>query len=155
MSFSVRAMTVKSTPKTIVCVSAERVNKFQEDANRARGFLNTYLGEVRSPTLKDYDEAFTRWQKSSDRRYSESEVINILGSYLGETLINDFQMEWVAVSDELGKSYAVRHRSLELISYPFSSVEKRIDSGTSGFLWNIYYTVKDGLDSGAYRKRKN
>ena len=70
----------------------------------------------------------------------------------GEELNRGLDMEWVTVSDELGSAFAVRHRKFTVVAYPFSSVQKRIDDRSYGFIEKIYYTAKNRLESGDYKE---
>lgn len=63
------------------------------------------VGEVRGvtePNLRDYDTAFRAWQQDEAPAYSDMLVIQLIGGYLGNKLVADFDMEWVMVTDEYG-----------------------------------------------------
>jgi len=103
-------------------------------------------------SLKAYDEAFRIWQKEKIIRFSEDAVIDGLGAHLGNKLVADFDMEWVEVSDEYGVDLAVRAKKYEVISFPFSSVAKRIKNNEFNFMEGVYYAVKDAIASGPKKR---
>lgn len=148
-----KTATVDPHPQEIVRVSSEDRERFRRLADSAPAFLATYAGDVSEPTLKDYDRAFAVWQGSESPKHSEEEVIWILGALLGEKLVSNLEMEWVVVADEYGRDFAVRHVRSEVMAFPFSSVKKRVDDKKHDFLFMIFYTVKDRLDSGEYDVR--
>ncbi len=105
------------------------------------------------PSLRDFDEAFRLWQNEDAPRYTERQVIDILGAYLGSRLAVDFGMEWVKVTDQDGTDYAVRAKTVEVMSFPFSSVAKRIENKQYGFMAGVYHTVQHTVTSGNYKAR--
>ncbi|MDH5786239.1 MAG: DUF3806 domain-containing protein, partial [Chromatiales bacterium] len=114
-------------------------------------FVKSYLPHVTNPSLKDYDEAFRLWQIEKERRYTEQQIIEILGACLGNKLITDFQMEWVVVTDEYGTDFAVRGKRFEIISFPFSSVVKRIENNQYDFMVGVYHTVRASIERGDFK----
>ena len=116
-------------------------------------FVSAYLPKVKSPTLKDFDEAFRLWQNEKKPRYTQQQVMEIMGAHLGNTLAKDLDMEWVVVTDEYGTDYAVRGKKYEAMSFPFSSVMKRIESNEHDFMFGIYHTIKTSIKDGEYMKR--
>lgn len=145
--------TVDPTPQEIVLASVEQCLVFDKLVLKAKNFVVVYLPGVSNPTLKDYDEAFRIWQKSKDGRYTEHEVIEMLGAYLGNNLVEELQMEWVVVTDKYGTDYAVRGKKYEVLSFPFSSVMKRIENNQYDFMAGVYYVVQDMIASGNYKVR--
>ena len=63
-------------------------------------------------------------------------------------------MEWVTVTDEYGTDYAVRSTKVEVMSFPFSTVLKRIENKKYDFVHGAYYTVKEMLTNGQYQVRQ-
>jgi hypothetical protein len=149
---AVNTSTGEASPQKFRRLSVQECARLGYLAAKANSFLRDYIGEVNNPGLKDYDRAFQVWQRSPLKKYTRQEVIEILGSYLGEKLIQDLDMEWVEVSDEVGTDYAVRHVQFEVVAYPFSSVMKRIDDNSYDFIYKIYHTVKDRLASGEFKQ---
>ena len=145
--------TLDPTPQTITTVTGAELKRLGELAQRGPAFLAAHGVTAPDPGLKDYDLAFRAWQISGDRRHSSQEVVEILGGYLGNKCIADLDMEWVLVNDEYGESYAVRGRNVEVMAFPFSTVEKRIEDNEHDFLYGVYYAIKQTVESGAYKTR--
>lgn len=142
------------TPQTIVVVDGKDLAKLQSLDQGGPAFVSHYLPNVKEPGLKDYDTAFRAWQLDKAPPYSDQEVIDLIGGYLGNKCVADFGMEWVTVSDDLGTNYAVRSTKVEVMSFPFSSVKKRIENRQYDFLHGIYYSTKELLASGDYKTRE-
>jgi Domain of unknown function (DUF3806) len=142
-----------SSPQQIDAASQDDITQFNASATAAHAFVQAYLPNVQKPTLEDFDEAFRRWQREGTRRYSEDQVIKMLGAYLGNRLVDDAKMEWVVVVDEYGQDYAVQAKDYEVVSFPFASVSKRIQKNEYGFMVDIHASVKHIIESGESMKR--
>lgn len=154
-SITTTTETVESIPQTIVAADKKKIAELDELAVKAKMFVATFLpgaGEVQTPTLKNCDEAFYRWQRAKGR-YTDKQVTAMLGAYLGNKLISDFQMEWVVVTDQYGTDYAVRAKKYEVMSFPFSSVSKRIEKNQSDVMVVVYEIVKHTIAMGDYKAR--
>lgn len=145
--------TVEPAPQEIRLASAKDIKAFDAYAAQGAHFVATYLPKVKKPSLEDFDEAFRLWQTGGKRRFTEKQVVEILGACLGKQLIADFQMEWVVVKDQYGTDFAVRGKTYEVISFPFASVAKRIESGKHDFMSGIYHIIKSGIEKGDYKTR--
>ena len=71
----------------------------------------------------------------------------MLGAFLGNKLVKDFDMEWVVVTDMYGTDFAVRGKKVEVMSFPFSSVAKRIESHQFDFMNGVYFAVKNAVEN--------
>src|SRR6516162_7230883 len=94
--------TVDPAPQKIAVVSGDKLARLQSLSTQGPGFVAAYLPDARDPSLKDYDRAFRAWQISKAPKHSKEQVIEILGGYLGNKCIGDFDMEWVTVTDQYG-----------------------------------------------------
>ena len=144
---------VDDFPQDIVPVSEEELDQFAKWAREAASFVQVYGAAEEGSELQQFDEAFQAWQNSATRRHTDEQVISLLGAYLGERLVEDFEMEWVLVSDQYGRDYAVRHKTSELMSFPFSSVMKRIEDQEHGFIHGVYHFLKHELEHGQWKER--
>lgn len=140
--------TADAAPQKITVVSADELDRFKAYAAQGPRFVASYLQNVDSPSLEDYDQAFRAWQLSDRKLFTAEEVTAILGGVLGEKCVADFDMEWVTVVDEYGEEYAVRSKSVEVMGFPFSTVLKRIETDQWDFMYGVYYAIKDQLESG-------
>jgi hypothetical protein len=151
-NINVNKTTVEPVPQKIVVVTGNELTVLESLANYGKEFVNKYLPEEINFDLKAHDRAFRAWQISKPPKHSDEEVIKIIGGYLGNKLVTDLNMEWVTVTDEYGIDYAVRSKSTEVISFPFSTVMKRVESGEYDFLYGVFYTTKQMIESGDYKK---
>ena len=144
---------VKPTPQRIATVTGDRLTELRALAECGPAFVEAYLPEIKDPGLKDYDRAFRAWQISQKKAHSDKQVIEILGGVLGNKCVNDLEMEWVTVSDEIGTNFAIRSRSGEAMGFPFSTVMKRIDDNEYDFMYAVFYTIKHSISEAELRSR--
>ena len=146
--------TVDEVAQAVAVVEGEDLQWLEELAEHGPAFVKTYLPLVIEPELKDYDAAFHAWQNDPSRLYTDDDVIHIVGGYLGNKLITDFDMQWVTVTDEYGTDYAVQGKQLEVMCFAFSTVAKRIENNEHDFVYGVYYALKNVMEEGesAYRK---
>ena len=141
-------------PQKITRVSEQERQQFVLWAKEAKSFLNAYTTPQSSNELKQYDEAFKAWQDSDSRQHSDEDVINLIGAYLGQKLIEDLEMEWVLVEDEYGRDYAVRHNEVEVMGFPFSTVMKRVEDNKYDFVHGVYHVLRHRLGEDDLKSHK-
>jgi hypothetical protein len=98
------------------------------------GYAST--GELSGPAL----DALWAWFIGGDGVDNPGAAIDLVGLAFGQLLVDDFQLFWSLVTDELGSDWAVRGPS-ELVVYPVNSVAKRYDTRDTDFLTPIYEGV--------------
>lgn len=145
---------VEATPQTFIVVDGDDLAWLQSLDDASPQFVSHYLPDVAEPSLKDYDAAFRSWQQDESSPYTDQQVIQLVGGYLGNKLVADFDMVWVTVTDEYGTEYAVRSTKVEVMSFPFSTVLKRIEDKKHDFVHGVYYTVKEMLTNDEYKVRE-
>ena len=101
------------------------------------------------------DGAYQAWAESRDQEPTRDEVISLMGAYLGNRLVSDHDMEWVMVRDQYGEDRGVRHRSLQILVFPFDTIIKRIGTDEFGFIESICDTVTNGIGKAGVAKRSN
>ncbi|TWU24740.1 DUF3806 domain-containing protein [Bythopirellula polymerisocia] len=146
---------VEDFPQKVIPVNSAESVQFQSWEQNASEFLTAYAEPQSKNELIQYDEAFKAWQVSPVKQHSAQDVINLLGAYLGQRMVRDFDMEWVMVTDQYGQDYAVRHKSSELMTFPFSSVMKRIEDNEHEFIHGVYHVLKHELENGEFKQRTN
>jgi len=117
-------------------------------------FVQHYLSNVDEPTLMDYDNAFRMWQNDESSVFSDQQVMETLGGYIGNKCVADLGMEWSVVVDEYGTDYAVRSAETEVASYPFSAVLKRIEDRQNGFIHGLYHTIRYTIETARSKQRE-
>lgn len=150
---TVTTTTIDNTPQTIVPATADQIAAIQAMEAQGKAFVNAYLPGVHSPTLKDYDEAFGMWQQEATPRFTPQHVISTLGAALGMKMREDLPLEWVVVQDAAGTDYALRGLKVEVVTYPFASVSKRLDRRDEPFMASLHFSVKHMLANGGHQKR--
>lgn len=140
-------------PQEIRAADREVIDAFSTNAAQGVEFVASYLPGVNEPSLKDFDDAFRIWQREKRKRYSPDDVVEIMGAVLGTRLAADFDMEWVVVTDQYGTDYAVRSKEFEVLSFPFSSVMKRIEADQYDFMVGVYHAMKATLAEGPHQRR--
>ena len=145
---------VDATPQTVTVVDGDDLAWLQSLDDGGPQFVSHYLPDVAEPSLKDYDAAFRAWQLDESSQYTDKQVIQLVGGYLGNKCVADFDMEWVTVTDEFGTDYAVRSTRVEVMSFPLSTVLKRIEDKKYDFVHGVYYAVKEMLTNGEYKVRE-
>ena len=78
-------------------------------------------------TPDELDLVFSRWTFDDDDKESSDSVADALGVAFGDYLVENHEFRWVIVTDEYGTANAVRHRDSEVMTFPTSSVAKRIE----------------------------
>jgi len=144
---------VEATLQTITVVDGDDLTWLRSLDNVGPQFVSHYVSNMTEPNLKDYDAAFWAWQLDDASPYTDQQVIQLIGGYLGNKCVADFDMEWVTVTDHYGTDYAVRSTEVELMNFPFSTVLKRIEDRECDFVHGVYYTVKNMLANGEYKVR--
>ncbi|MFH2047416.1 MAG: DUF3806 domain-containing protein [Pseudomonadota bacterium] len=145
--------TIDPVPQEISVITGDELNHLKSLVELCPRFVATYLPNDNVINLKTCDLAFRAWQISKSPNHSNEKVVEILGGYLGNKCIADLNMEWVTVTDEYGTDYAVRSKISEVMAFPFSTVMKRIEDNEYDFLYNVYFTIKQTLESGDYKPR--
>ena len=151
----VEEFTIEATPQTIVVLEGDKLAALQKLEAAGADFVAHYLPEVEQPNLKDYDAAFRAWQLDQAAPFTDQQVIDSVGGFLGNKLVADFDMQWVLVTDEYGTNYAVRSTEVEAMSFPFAAVSKRIEDNSYDFVYGIYYAVQHTIDSSDVRPQAN
>jgi hypothetical protein len=139
---------VEATPQTITVVDGDDLAWLRSLGETAPRFITHYFPDITQPSLKDFDAAFRAWQLDGSPPFTDQQVIQLVGGYLGNKCVADFGMQWVTVADEYGTDYAVRSTKVELMSFPFSMVLKRIEDKECDFVHGVYYTIKEMLANG-------
>jgi hypothetical protein len=146
--------TAVTSEQQIAIVTGHELLRLQALGNDGPTFVQHYLPNANELTLEDYDRAFELWQNDKQSDYSDAQVVEIIGGHLGNKCVRDLAMEWSVVTDEYGTDYAVRSNQVQVTTYPFSAVLKRIEDGNSGFIHGIYHTVRHTIESSKAKTRE-
>lgn len=150
--------TIDEFPQEVTDVEESVLEAIGANVSLGPAFVQEFVAGVSDPNLKDYDEAFMRWQDAATKGETDianGTVIDLFGSILGNALVSDLDMKWVKVVDQYGTEYAVKGKSTEVFAYPFSTVGKRVDRGEHDFMYNVYHAIRQAMDSGEYLEKKS
>ena len=138
---------VKNFIQQVKPLTPEDMAEINAFATRGPEFVAAQFPNLENPGLVDYDKAFCQWQRAVIKGHSPDEVIQILGAVLGNAMVAEYDMEWVVITDEYGTDFAVRGTGeAEVVSFPFSSVYKRIADNKYDFMNGIFYSVKQAFE---------
>ena len=139
---------VEPMRQTVSRVSSDDIARFGEWAKEAPDLLETYGDGGSTNELKKYDAAFAGWWKATNREHSDREVVNLIGAWMGQRMAEDFSMEWVEVIDGFGRDFAVRRKegNHATMTFPFSIVRKRVESGELDFVHANYHIARHLMD---------
>jgi hypothetical protein len=74
-------------------------------------------------------------------------VAVVLGIGLGNYFVAELGFKWIVIKDGLGRDLSVKHFDSNLISFPISSVRKRIGTSESGFFKAIVEMFKHEIEN--------
>ena len=84
------------------------------------------------------DSTFIQWlDDENEEKFNPDAIAHGLGIVFGELLAKKLDMKWVKVRDEYGEEFAIRGQD-NLMSFPVSSVQKRIETEETGFFNHIF-----------------
>ena len=144
---------VDNFPQKVLLATQSDRDEIDLLSKRCIVFAKEYLNINHEPTLKELDQAFLLWQIKDKKKYTDEDIKQIIGSYFGNYCVNNADMEWVFVEDKYGKELAVQSNVYEVISFPYSIVQKRIDNNENTFLNNVYILITHQLNEERSKKR--
>lgn len=128
---------------------SKRELAWKEDALQvALGLVENYVDE--NPTypydVALLDEVFEKVMALSWwKRPRKFAIITGLGYALGQYLVDKMGFEWMVYKDFQGKDIAVKHAGSGIISFPISSVRKRIKTKEYRFMVSYIEALKQEL----------
>lgn len=136
--------TVAPAPETVTVLTSEELDAVLESANGVARFLNIFLStNIGKWSLNELDVAFERWINSNDKRgYGADVVVQIAGAAFGQFCVENLDMRWVKIVDNLGTSLGVQGIEKDFRAYPFSVVQKRIIDSEFGFFKPVYISIE-------------
>ena len=141
---------LESNEQKIRMLAENELRIIEIEVKKSRRFIQKYTGKNLTGTLKDlklFDYGFKVWMLSEDlRKEKNDEVVNSLGAAFGQLMVKELNMEWVVVNDKYGEDWAIQHKDTGIISYPYSSIYKRIVSKKTDFMEPIFYVVQKSID---------
>jgi Domain of unknown function (DUF3806) len=131
----------------VLPLPTEVVTELREAALRASVFLRRYVGPKSIFTAQDLDDAIVAWSRSPGlERDAPDKVVEHLGAYFGDYLIQRLGLEWRLFRDAQGTDVCVIHREVFVYSFPHSSVYKAVVQGRRNALAEVESALKAEID---------
>lgn len=131
-----------------VSLKPNNVDFINEWIEKGKHIIKYYEGSKLESQLDfdKLDKTFKTWQKDTEEKFDTESIKLGLGAIFGDLLNKELNMQWILINDEYDEELAVRHAN-DFTSFPFSSIQKRIESGESDFFNNIYQMIKHNLEN--------
>ncbi len=120
-------------------------NAWLEECRSLATSLGLKYGSGGVLTPDELDVVFSRWMIEDRDKEPANSVANALGVAFGDFLVDNHEFRWVVVTDEYGKTTAVRHQYSEVMAFPTSSVAKRIDDNEPECFQVLHAMILDVL----------
>lgn len=130
-------------------LTPKEVTVLDHDADRAARFIEKYvpLAKRSSDILENLDAAFEAWHRTrAADREPEQEIISITGAAYGRYCIQRLGLRWAIVRDDHGTDTALVRDQPPTRSFPFSSIQYRIEDGKTDFFVALYVVLKHTIE---------
>ena len=128
--------------ETVRDLGEAELERIASEASRLRDWSERYPHEAVTPgqvSIPILDFLWNEWlDDERPDRPSGEEAIRVLGSAFGHLLTLELDMRWVEVTDQYGTAVGVRAGVGDVTGYPYSSVEKRVETGGRYFFGDIH-----------------
>ena len=99
-------------------------------------------------TPKILDEIYPIVKKGTWwNKWKKNYIVHIFGVGLGNCLVSELGFKWIVIQDNLGREISVKHKDSNLMSFPFSSVRKRIGTKETDFFRAIFEMFRITLEN--------
>jgi hypothetical protein len=140
----------KNFDDTVTELTRDERMTLERDTKRVPAFIAAFVSpEHRTgDTLEDLDLAFAAWLKSGRRdAFTADDVIRIVGCALGAHAIQHLGVRWARVTDSHGSDIALVAERPLTRSFPFTSVQYRIDDNKTDFIVALFRTLEHSMNS--------
>jgi hypothetical protein len=138
----------KEFKDTVTELTPDEQAALKQDAERALVFVSVFVAcqKRTGDILEDLDSAFTAWLTSGKRdAYTDRYVIRIVGAALGAHAVKNLGVRWARVTDEYGSVMALVADAPPTRSFPFTSIEYRIEDKKTDFIVALYRTLEHSM----------
>lgn len=139
---------ITSPIEEITTLKPNHIEFINEWVEKGKHIIKYYEGSKLESQLDfdKLDQIFKLWQEDTEEKFDTESIKIGLGAIFGNLLNKELNMQWILINDSYGEELAVRHAN-DFTSFPFSSIQKRIESGESNFFNNIYQMIKHNLEN--------
>lgn len=133
---------------TVTELTPEERVAIERDHKRIPEFIKAFISNAKrkGDLLEDLDMAFAAWLKSGRRdTFSPEEVTRIVGCALGAHSIQQLGVRWARVTDSHGSDVALVAEHPPTRSFPFTSVQYRIEDNKTDFIVALFRTLEHAM----------
>ena len=126
-------------------LTKDELTALERDAKRAGAFIAAFVSPEHNmgDLLEDLDTAFAAWLKSGQRdTFTSKDVIRIVGAAVGACDIQHLGVRWARVTDAQGSEIALVSEHPFTRSFPFTSVQYRIEDNKSDFIVALFRSLE-------------
>lgn len=138
-----------SIAKLVRELTPDEAKKLDEDSKRALPLIEKYVPvSKRQPDLlENLDLTFAAWLESNDPAKEKSDdIIKIIGAAYGQYCIEHLGVRWAVIKDEFGTDIALVRENPTTRSFPFSSIQYRVEDKKTNFICALYESLKHLID---------
>jgi hypothetical protein len=131
-------------------LTSDERTAIERDSKRAPTFVAAFVPAAQrtDELLEDLDIAFAAWLKSEKRdAFTADDVIRIVGSALGSHAVQHLGVRWARVTDAHGSDIALVREEPPTRSFPFTSVQYRIEDRKTDFIAALFRTLEHTMKS--------
>lgn len=135
---------------TVTELTKDELVALERDSKRASVFIAAFVPpEHRTGNiLEDLDTAFAAWLKSGQRdTFAAKDVIRVIGAALGDYDVQHLGVRWARVTDAHGSDIALVAENPLIRSFPFSSIQYRIEDNKSDFVVALFRSLEHAMIS--------
>ncbi len=130
---------------TVSELTRDELDAVERDTKRVPAFISAFvsLDDRTGDTLEDLDLAFAAWLTSEMRdTFTSKGVVRIVGCALGAHAIQHLGVRWARVTDTHGSDIALVAEHPLTRSFPFTSVQYRIEDNKTDFIVALFRTLE-------------
>lgn len=130
-------------------LAPEELKSLNEDADRVARLIDKYVPLTKRDTdlLENLDLAFAAWLESDDSsKESAKDITRIVGAAYGRYCIERLGVRWAVIQDEHGIDIALVRENPTTRSFPFTSIQYRVEDKKSDFIYALYRSLKHIID---------
>jgi hypothetical protein len=138
----------KNFNDTVTELTPEERAAIERDHKRIPSFIAAFVpaADRTGDVLEDLDTAFTAWLKAGKRdSFTANDVTRIVGCALGTHAIEHLGVRWARVTDTHGSDIALVAEHPITRSFPFTSVQYRIEDNKTDFIVALFRTLEHAM----------
>jgi hypothetical protein len=138
----------KNFKDTVTELTQDERAALKRDTERVPHFIAAFVPPNlrKNDVLEDLDLAFAAWLKSGKRdAFPSKDVIRIVGCGFGAHAIQHLGVRWARITDAKGSDIALVAEKPMTRSYPFTSVQYRIEDNKTDFIVALFRSLEHNM----------